>query len=262
MAEPALEEAMDAVRTLATLGRAAREEAAAKGANPLVRKVRQPIGRVVCVVRPTLVERVRQLLPLLEAELNARTAELATSADALVTLEAKPNFRTLGKKFGKSTPRAAEQVSKLPSAALLAFERGEPLELTVDGTTRSLEAEDLTVVRRAVGELVVAERGGYFAAIDPTVTPALRREGLVRELIAAIQRLRKDSGLAVSDRIVVGIGGDGELLAAVKEHRDHVAGEVLAVEVAIGDETTRDHQAVQELDLDGVRGRIALTRKS
>ncbi|HEX2718055.1 MAG TPA: isoleucine--tRNA ligase [Gemmatimonadaceae bacterium] len=262
LAEPGLEEAMDAIRILATLGRAAREEAAAKGANPLVRKVRQPIGRVVCVVNPALVERVRELLPLVEAELNARRAELATSADALVTLEAKPNYRTLGKKFGKSTPEAADRVRALSSAALLAFEKGEPLELTVDGVTRRIDAEDVEVKRRAVGELVVAERGGYFAAIDPAITPELRREGLVRELIAAVQRFRKERGLAVSDRIELAVSGDDELLAAVKEHRDHVAGEVLAIEVAIGDGTRRDHPAVLELDLDGVRGRIALTRKS
>jgi isoleucyl-tRNA synthetase len=262
LADPGLEAAMDGVRTLATLGRAAREEAAAKGANPLVRKVRQPIGRVVCVVKPSLVERVRELLPLLEAELNARSAELATSADALVTLEAKPNFRTLGKKFGKSTPKAADQIRTLSSAALLGFERGEPLELSVDGTTHSLDAEDVEIKRRAVGELVVVERGGYFAAIDPTITPELRRDGLVRELIGAVQRLRKDSGFAVSDRITLIVSGDEELLAAVREHRDHVAGEVLAVEVAIGGGTRRDHPAIQELDLDGVRGRIALTRKS
>jgi isoleucyl-tRNA synthetase len=255
---------MNAVRTLATLGRAAREEAAQKTGNTLVRKVLQPLARVVCVVKAGEVEQVRELLPLLESELNVKRAELATSADSLVTLEAKPNFRTLGKKFGGATKLAAEKVRALGSDALLAFERGDPLDLNVDGQVRFLEPDDLTIVRRASGELVVSERGGYFAAIDATITPALRAEGIARETVSAVQRLRKDAGLAVSDRIHLMVDGSAEVVSAVREYRDHVAGETLAREVTMGEGVGggREHPATQTLDLDGLELRIALTKVS
>ncbi|NUS97927.1 MAG: hypothetical protein HOQ11_11030, partial [Gemmatimonadaceae bacterium] len=255
-------DAMEAIRTLSTLGRAAREEAAQKTGNALVRKVRQPLSRVVCVVRQAEMDEVRGLLPLLEAELNVKRAELATSADKLVTLEAKPNYRTLGKKFGKATPEAAKRVAALASETLRAFESGEPLELTVDGQTRFLEMDDLSIVRRASGELVVAERNGYFAAIDATVTPELRGEGIAREVVSAVQRLRKEAGLAVSDRIRLSIDGNDALLGAVREYREHIGRETLAPEVVVGGGEEREHQAAQTLDLDGLELRIALTRVS
>jgi isoleucyl-tRNA synthetase len=261
--DPGLEAAMDAIRTLSTLGRAAREEAGAKTGHALVRKVRQPLARVVCVVPPQSAGgSVPLLLDLLAAELNVKRVELATSADSLVTLEAKPNFRTLGKRFGKSTAAAAQAVAALSSVQLRAFEAGESLEITVDGSARAIDPDDLTIVRRAAGDLVVSERGGYFAAIDPMITPELRAEGIVREVVSAVQRMRKEAGLAVSDRIRLAVDGTPELLGAIREYRDHVASEVLAREISIGEGKTTEHTTAQPLDLDGIDGTIALTRIS
>jgi isoleucyl-tRNA synthetase len=151
-------------------------------------------------------------------------------------------------------------VAALTSEQLRAFEGGDPLEITVEGTTRTLDADDLVVVRRAAGDLVVSERGGYFAAIDPQLTPALRTEGIVREVVSAVQRMRKDAGLAVSDRIQLAIDGTPELLGAIREYREHVASEVLARELAIGDGKTTQYTTALRLDLDGIEGTIALTR--
>ena len=254
--DPALDAAMEAVRTLATLGRAAREEGAVRV------KVRQPLSRMVCVVPNRALEQgVAGLLPLLAAELNVKRIDFASSADELVTLEAKPNFRSLGRKFGKATPLAAQAVAALSGETLRAFERGEPVAVTVNGETRELDADDLQVVRRASGDLGVAGSGGYLVAIDKTVTPELRREGVVRELISRIQRLRKEAGLAVSDRIRLAVAGSTEVEEAVRAHRDWIAEEVLAREVVIGD-LSGDHRAEQAVDLDGPTARIAITRDS
>jgi isoleucyl-tRNA synthetase len=251
-ADAALETLMAGVRTLATLGRGAREQA---GIN-----VRQPLSRMVCVA-PGISERaLRGLLPVLAAELNIKTIELASSGDALVTLEAKPNFRALGKKFGKKTPLAAEAVTKFTSDHLRAFAAGGELLVTVDGETHGLDADDLTLLRRASGDLVVQEEHGFFAAIDPTITPALRREGLAREIISRVQRMRKEAGLAVSDRIRLSITGDAEVLQAATEHRDWIADEVLARAVLIGDTLQGNTLARQTVDLDGIRADLALTR--
>jgi isoleucyl-tRNA synthetase len=109
---------------------------------------------------------------------------------------------------------------------------------------------------------VVSERGGYFAAIDATITPALRAEGIARETVSAVQRLRKDAGLAVSDRIHLVVDGSADIVNAVREYRDHVAGETLAHEVTVGEGFGSKYPATQLLDLDGLELRIALTKVS
>jgi isoleucyl-tRNA synthetase len=253
----ALEIAMDHIRTLSTLGRAAREDAGVK--------VRQPLSRMVCVVPDAghssndVRERVQSLVPLLAGELNVKQVSFLSSADDLVKLEAKANFRSLGKKFGKDTPLAASAVAALASDALMAFERGEPLAISVGNESKVLEPDDLTIIRRASGDMIVKESSGYFAAIDATVTPELRMEGLARELVSRIQRLRKDSGLAVSDRITLSVSGTGELEEAVRAHEKWIADEVLAVKLNVGHDI-ENSSAAHTADIDGHPARIAIER--
>ena len=253
--DSALEAVMAITRALATLGRAAREQAKVN--------VRQPLSRMVCVAPSVDQGALAALLPVLAAELNIKTIELATSGDALVTLEAKPNFRSLGRKFGKKTPLAAEAVTRFTSAHLRAFEQeGGELLVTVDGETHGLDREDVTIVHRASGDLVVEEFGGLFAAIDPAISPELKREGVARELISRVQRMRKDADLAVNDRILVRIGGDGQVVDAAVEHREWIADEVLATRIYVGDEAPEIVQmlARQRVDLDGIHADLALTK--
>jgi isoleucyl-tRNA synthetase len=255
-----LERAMSHIRTLATLGRAAREEAGVK--------VRQPLARMVCVVPLPAAARgaetrgagvLGELSPLLAAELNIKKIEFISSADDLVTLKARPNFRSLGKKFGKNTPLASEAVQALSSDALREFEAGKPLYVAVGNESHELSAEDLTIVRSASGELVVKEEGGYFTALDPVVTRDLRLEGLARELVSRIQRLRKELGFAVSDRITLFVGAGAEIQEAVKVFEKWIADEVLAVRVSIGDKIEGKH-ATHAFDLDGQNAEVALER--
>jgi isoleucyl-tRNA synthetase len=246
-----LDAPMTAVRTLARLGRAAREEAGIK--------VRRPLGRMVCVAPGVSETAVVPLVPLLEAELNVKRVDFATSADELVTLEAKPNFRTLGKKFGKHTPLAAQAAAAFSSDDLRAFERGVPLIVSVEGQSHELELDDVTIIRRASGDLVVQEDAGFFAAIDPMVTPELELEGYARELVSRVQRMRKEAAFAVSDRITLTIGkGTGsDVHAVVRARRAWIMDETLATELVLldgaGDGTT-------PVDLDGMTAFVAITR--
>ncbi|MDA1082031.1 MAG: isoleucine--tRNA ligase [Gemmatimonadetes bacterium] len=254
--DAALDEAMAAIRALASAGRAARETAKVN--------VRQPLARVVCVtdpLTPAAAAHVPALVPILAAELNVKLVEFATNADALVSLEAKPNFRALGKVFGKETPRAAAAVAALSSESLQAFERGEPVLVNVDGREHTLASDDLAIVRKASGTLVVHQEGTLFAAIDPTVTPELRSEGIARELVSRTQRLRKESGLDVSDRIILIVAGTAPVLGAVTEHRQWIAGEVLARDIVIRDTMPEGVQAV-DVELDGMNAKLALTKDS
>lgn len=247
-----LEAAMDEARTLVRLGRAARETAGIG--------VRQPLPRMVCVAPAMPHDLEGALLPYVAQELNIKQVETARSADALVTLEAKANFRTLGKKFGKATPEAAAAIAALSSDRLRAFEHGSPLSVAAGGQEHALAAEDVLIQRRAVGAFVVQEDAGRFAAIDPTVTPALRREGLARELLSRVQRLRKESRLAIADRIRLWVAGDDEVVQAAREHGEWIAAETLATDYVVGELPTVPVLATADVELDGPAAVIAITR--
>ena len=142
---------------------------------------------------------------------------------------------------------------------MIAFEHGEKLAISVGNDSRELDPDDLTIVRRASGDMIVKEASGYFAAIDPRVTPELRKEGLAREVVSRVQRMRKDSGFAVSDRIRLAVSGSDELEAAVGAHSEWIANEVLAVGIEAGVGIEKFH-AVQSVDIDGQPASIAIER--
>jgi isoleucyl-tRNA synthetase len=243
-----LEEAMEDVRQLVALGHAARDVAEIN--------TRQPLSRVVCVLpRGSAVE---SLVPLLEAELNVKRVEFLSSADSLVTLTAKANFRALGKKFGKLTPIAADAVGGLHSKDLRLIQQGGHVAINVEGRDYQIDLDDLTISHQAAGDLVIQEARGYVAALDVTLTPALVDEGLAREVIRGVQGLRKDSGLAISDRIRLAIWGDAGVEAAVRTHQEWIAGEVLARTLIVGEAA---FDARRTVDLDGRAVHFALTRE-
>ncbi|MCU0647215.1 MAG: isoleucine--tRNA ligase [Gemmatimonadaceae bacterium] len=228
--EPALDAAMDEVRTLCTLAHAARDVADVK--------VRQPLALLRCVV-PDEHSGAAALGGLIAAELNVKAVEFLGSGDALVTLEGKGNFRTLGKAFGKATPQVAALVPTLDQGALRELAAGREVRLATPGLGPDwpevlLTPEQVTIIRRASGDAIVQESGGYVVALDPTITPALWREGAAREVVSRVQRLRRETGLDVSDRITLDIRGGATIETAARERRDWIAGEVLATAVRIG----------------------------
>jgi isoleucyl-tRNA synthetase len=124
-----------------------------------------------------------------------------------------------------------------------------------------LALDDLTIIRRASGALAVQEEGGFFAAIDPTMTPELKLEGYARELISRVQRMRKESGFSVSDRIALSVAGSEEVRAVLDAHGARIADEVLATELvfrAAG--ADEDRQGMQAIDLDGITAYLAINR--
>jgi len=248
-----LARAMDAVRRLASLARSARED--------VNLKVRQPLARLVAAV-PGDVDAALfdALIPLLMAEVNVKRVERVASGTDLVLLEARPNFRALGKRFGKATPEAAEAIKALAPADVDRFEAGERVEITVQGAGHSLEPDDLVIHRHARGELVVRTDGEVVAALDAALTDELRLEGLAREVVSRVQRLRRDAGYQVTDRIQLWVDGDARVRQAAAEHRGYISEETLAVSLVVGAAESAD--AAQDADLDGVAARIAVKRVS
>ena len=133
----------------------------------------------------------------------------------------------------------------------------------MEGESHQLGVDDLTIIRRASGALAVEEDAGFFAAIDPAVTPELRREGLARELISRVQRMRKESGFAVSDRIVLAVAGGADVREVIDAHGAWIAEEVLATELVFagdGEDGTATSSPMHAIDLDGITAYVAITR--
>lgn len=248
-----LEAAMQAARGLATLGRAAREEAGIK--------VRQPLGSLVGVAPSVDAVWHATIAPLVASELNVKTVTFADSAADWVRLSGKVNFPVLGKVVGPAMKATKPIVEALDQDALRTIELGGSVTVEVPGHgPLLLDASRVTIAASAASTLVVQQGDGLAVALDPTVTPALRAEGMAREVVSRVQRLRKESGLAVSDRIRLAVAAPAEVQAAMHAHAAWIAGEVLARDVSIGEALPDSpaFPATAEVDLDGVTARIAL----
>jgi isoleucyl-tRNA synthetase len=224
-ADPALSAAMAEVRRLVGLGRQARTEARVK--------VRQPLARALITVPDRLREGVAGLLDLVAAELNVKQVGFAEGEAGLVAFRLTPNFRKLGPRFGRDAQAVAAALRQAPAeqAAALAprLRAGERVELEVPGLGAvQLGPDEVGVVEEPVTGWRVVREGATSVALDLEVSPELRREGLARDLVRAVQDLRKAAGLAVEDRIELAVKAEGEVAAAVDAHRDYLLGETLA----------------------------------
>ncbi|NNG17613.1 MAG: isoleucine--tRNA ligase [Gemmatimonadales bacterium] len=248
--DPALETAMTAIRQLVSLGRAGRESANLK--------VRQPLARMeVAVPAGALGEYEAELLELLRDQVNVKSVGVVASDAELVRLKGKPNFRALGKRFGRQTPDVAKAVERLLPEQLRRLEQGEEVSLEVNGDRIHYLPGDLVVEREVVSDWLVESSGQCVAALDPVVPPELRREGLVRELVHRIQRLRKEAGYEYTTRIALSITGPREVLEAVRAHEAFIRGETLARELWV-DTSPETPDLEREVDIDGTRAVVGL----
>jgi isoleucyl-tRNA synthetase len=222
--DPRLEAGMEAARKAVELGRAARAQAKVK--------MRQPLRKAVIVATGSERAAIEELAGLVKAELNVHELEFVSEEGELVTYRVKPNYRTLGPRFGKRMPQAAAAVEALDPESVNAAMAGERrVGIQVDGTEHDLEPDDVTLVMAPLDGYQVEAESGRAVALALELDEELRREGLAREIVRAVQNARKEAGLEITDRIELSLGGDGDLVAAAREHEDYVAGEVLATTV-------------------------------
>jgi isoleucyl-tRNA synthetase len=248
--EPELLTAMGTVRRLASLARAARESRNLR--------VRQPLARMQLAV-PAAAQgpALSDLLDILAAEVNVKAVQVVASDHDLVQLKGKANFRTLGKHYGKDTPRAAAAVANLSAAELQELEQGS----VVKSGEWEFRPEDVTVTREVASEWLVQADGPFVVALDPQLTDDLMQEGLAREVVNRVQRLRKEAGYEYTTRIELSISGAADVIAATRAFQGFVEGETLArrmVYDAVLDEPPPDLQ--RDVDIEGRRITITLRR--
>jgi isoleucyl-tRNA synthetase len=212
-----LEWRMKVVREAVELGRAARGHAKMK--------VRQPLREAVVVAAGRERDAIESLEDLLRAELNVKAVRYVSEAEELGRFEVKPNYRALGPRFGKQMPQVVAALAALDPVRL---RDGGRAGINVEGTEHEIGPEDVQIVLQPLEGYQVERSGTHAVALNLELDDDLRREGLAREVVHAVQGARKSAGLSVEDRIALTLGGDEELLAATREHEDYVAGETLA----------------------------------
>jgi len=247
LADPELEAAMEAVRLTVELGRAARAQAKAK--------VRQPLRRAVIVANDAEREAISARAELVRAELNVKELDFVTEEAELVSYAVKPNYRSLGPRFGKRMPLVAAAVEALdPAHVARVMENGGEVGINVEGDEHTIGPDEVTLALQPLEGYEVEAEAGHAVALQLELDDELRREGLAREIVHAVQNARKEAGLEITDRIELALGGDPELLEAAREHQPYIAGEVLATAVAY------DAADGAEAKIDGRDLRIAVTR--
>jgi isoleucyl-tRNA synthetase len=240
---PALDEAMATVRRLASLSRNARDGASLK--------VRQPLAEMRVAVPGTVDgPEFEACLQLLAREVNVKAVTVVAADAEFVALKGKANFRSLGKVYGKQTPQAAAAVQELTPEDLLALEGGKDVSVKVDGASFKYRPEDVVVERHVSTDWLVQTEGSLVVALNPEMSAELRQEGVARELVNRVQRLRKEAGYDYTTRVVLAVTGADEVLAAARAFDTFIAGETLARRFQIGEELAGPDLR-ETVDLDG-----------
>jgi isoleucyl-tRNA synthetase len=182
-----------------------------------------------------------------------------SAADELGELEVKPNYRALGPRFGKQMPLVTDAVAGLdPAHVAAALHDGRTVGIVVDGHDHELTAEDLQIALQPLEGYQLEREGSHAVALELALDDGLRREGLAREVVHAVQAARKAAGLDVSDRIALTLGGDEELLAAAREHEPYVTGETLTT--AISYDGAAMNGEAHAVEIEGLPLKIAVAR--
>ncbi len=244
---------MDGVIHVVSLARAAREEAQLR--------VRQPLAELLVVLpRDADLQGLRRWEPVISEELNVKSIRWLT--ESIGGRSARPNFRSLGKKCGKSVNAVAALVrsaheSDAGRAWIEAWSGGDSATVALDGTTYELESLDVELVENQPEGLAVTSGDGWSVGLDTRLTEELLKEGTFRELVHLVQSFRKTSGLEVSDRIVLGIEAGEKIMQAVSTHADALKNEVLALELV---PTGVQGGAAEEANLMGEKIRLTLRK--
>ena len=247
--DPSLDAAMQLARDVVELGRRIRVQTKTK--------TRQPLHEAVVHV-PGRHGELDGLLDVIADELNVRSVRFAES-ETFGAWRAKPNFKLLGPRLGPSVNDVAATLARDDGTVAARLAAGETVTIEIgDGSPISIAPAEVDLTQQVMQGWGVSSAGGVTVALELEITDELRREGIARELVRLLQDARKAAGLAISDRIVVGVTTGGGVAAALEDHRDLIAAEVLAVELVAG--PIERPTFVQDTELDGEAVRIELRK--
>ena len=220
--------------------------------------VRQPLAKILIpVLDQQLVERVELVKDLILSETNIKDIEYITDTAGFITKKIKPNFKALGPKVGKSMKLVADAITNLDQESISALESNGEIELNIQDQHFIISSADLEIIAEDIPGWQVSNLGKLTVALDVTITPELKQEGLSRELINRIQNLRKELGFEVTDRIAVQVQKHELTESALGQNKAYICSEILADDIILADNIVDGNKTV----IDDVELQILIIKK-
>jgi len=218
-----LEEKMDVAQKVVYLTRAMRAK------NNL--KVRQPLRKIMVVVDSSKRAALEEMKEVILEEVNIKELVVLKNDADIVNKTARPNFKSIGPKFGKNANKIAAKVKEFNNLQIAQIERGEEVKIELNNETFSLSKEDVDIISTEIKGWLVESEEGVTVAIDIELDNNLISEGFAREFVNRVQNMRKDSGFEVTDKIKIEFNGSEKLIDAVNAFKDYISNETLAREL-------------------------------
>ena len=220
-------------------------------------KVRQPLE---CIMVPVVDEEQKRHIEAVKGlilnEVNVKELKFVDGAAGVLVKRVKCDFKKLGPKFGKRMKAVAAAVGEMSQKAIAELERNGSYTFNLDGTPAVVETADVEIYSEDIPGWLVANEGKLTVALEVTVTEALRREGIARELVNRIQNIRKNSGFEITDKIHIVLSKNSVTDDAVNEYNTYICNQVLADSLVLADEVPEG----SELEIDDCTLRIKVTR--
>jgi isoleucyl-tRNA synthetase len=232
--DEALERRMKNAQTVVTLALSLREQAG-QSVDKRLRKVRQPLRRLlVAVANDGERDEYVKVEEIIRDELNVKSVEYVGSdaTSEIVQVSAKPNFKSIGPRFGKDAKRVAAAISSIDAKGIRSLNDTGSLVVESDGDTFEIEPDDIEIIHDDIPGWMAAVEGTITVAIDTELDDDLLKEGLAREFVNRVQKARKESGLDVTDRIRLLYSGGIRLNEAVQSQEEYIQRETLATEIS------------------------------
>ncbi len=222
-------------------------------------KVRQPLEKImVPVPDKSFRQKFEAVKDLILAEVNVKEVEYIDDTASILVKKIKPNFKTLGPRYGKLMKDISNTVSAFTSEEIVAFENSKEVKLNLNGQEVLLTLDDVEIISEDIPGWQVANEGKLTVALDVTVTDDLRYEGIAREFVNRIQNIRKEAGFDVTDKITVLIEDHEFVSEAVKRHASYIGSQTLATSVTLAGSFTGS--GVREVEIDEVVVKIEINR--
>lgn len=191
-------------------------------------KVRQPLQKIMIpVLEASEKEEILAVSDLIKSEVNVKEIELIDEGSGMLVKQIKPDFKALGPRFGKDMKSVAAAISTFDQKQIATLEKDGEISVSINEKNTTLALGDVIISSQDIEGWLVANANGVTVALDVTITPDLRNEGIARELVNRIQNLRKDSGFEVTDRIEVSLQNNEEIEVAVNQNLQYIKEETL-----------------------------------
>ena len=192
-------------------------------------RVRQPLQKImVPIPNQTFREQLQRVEELILSEVNVKELEYLDNGAGVLVKKIKPNFKTLGPRYGKLMKQIAATIQTFSQQDIAVMETQQAMTLTIEGQQVDLLASDVEIISEDIPGWLVANEGSLTVALDVTISQELKNEGIARELINRIQNLRKETGLEVTDKIEIYVQQHPEISEAISNNNDYICSETLA----------------------------------